>query len=120
MPSKPLIFAYDEMVLILIALIGVANPSALSQEGDGFSFDFQWLDCKEDLDEEERLISKCRAVLDAASNGQSSRPACELALDSAEGRRIALAINRLQRLQPWPMDVAELCRNIGARLSSIS
>ena len=84
----------------------------LGQESDGFSFDFRPLDAKKVLDEDEQLIFKFRALLDSPVE----QPSRDVHLNPNESRRIVLALNRLQRLQPWPLDVVNLSRNITSRL----
>jgi hypothetical protein len=117
MGSNSFTFAHDELVLILIALVRATHPSMLRQESDGFSFDFQILDSKKVLDDDEKLIFKIRALLDSATQAENEQPSRDVSLSPDESRRVALGIAHLQRLQPWPLDVVNLCRNITSRLS---
>ena len=118
MTSKSFAFTHDELVLVMIGLVRATHPSMLRQEADGFSFDFQILDSKKTLDEDEKLIFKLRALLDSPPGDESQQALLDLPLNSYESRRIVLAIGQLQLLQPWPLDVVNLCRNITSRLSS--
>ena len=86
----------------------------LRQEGDGFTVDFEILDRKKVLDDDERLLFKVRAVLDSPIDG----PSRVLKLDAGECRRIAATMEQLQRLQPWPADVLAMCRAVHARLAA--
>ena len=107
-------FTHDELILVMVSLVRATHPSMLRQESDGFTVDFQILDQKDALDDDERLLFKVRAVLDSPVDQQSS----VLQLDAGESRRLAAALAQLQRLQPWPADVLAMCRDIRARLTT--
>jgi hypothetical protein len=97
----------------MISLVRATHPSMLRQEADGFSVDFELLDKKKILDEDERLLFKVRATLDSPV----AEPSRALTLDDAESRRMLSALAQLQRLQAWPADVLEMCRSLRARLT---
>ena len=107
-------FTHDELILVMIALVRATHPSMLCQEADGFSVDFQIMDRKQVLDEDERLLFKIRAVLDSPVE----RPSRELRLDADESKRLVSALSQLQRLQAWPGDVVAMCRDLRARLTT--
>jgi hypothetical protein len=98
----------------MIALVRATHPSMLRQEADGFSVDFELLDKKTVLDEDERLLFKVRAVLDSAGE----QPSHSLHLNEDESRRLLAALALLQRLQAWPADVLEMCRSLRVRLAA--
>jgi hypothetical protein len=88
----------------------------LRQDGDGFTVDFEPLDKKAVLDEDERLLFKVRAVLDSPG----AQPSRVLQMDDDESRRMVAALVQLQRLQAWPADVMAMCRDLRARLTADS
>ena len=98
----------------MMSLVRATHPSMLRQEANGFTVDFQILDQKETLDDNERLLFKVRALLDSPVE----EPSRVLLIDAQEGRRIAAALVQLQRLQPWPADVMAMCRALRARLTA--
>lgn len=107
-------FTHDELILVMVSLVRATHPSMLRQEADGFTVDFQKLDHKEVLEDDERLLFKVRAVLDSPVD----EPSRVVQLDANESQRIAAALAQLQRLQPWPADVLEMCRVLRARLTA--
>ena len=107
-------FTHDELILVMVSLVRATHPSMLRQEADGFTVDFQILDRKEILDDDERLLFKVRAVVDSPVD----QPSGVLRLDANESQRIAAALAQLQRLQPWPADVLAMCRTLRARLTA--
>lgn len=114
MRLKAVTFTNDELILVMVGLVRATHPSMLRQEGDGFTVDFEILDRKKVLDDDERLLFKVRAVLDSPIDG----PSRVLQLDTGECRRIAATMEQLQRLQPWPADVLAMCRAVHARLAA--
>ncbi len=107
-------FTHDELILVMVSLVRATHPSMLRQESDGFTVDFQVLDSKKVLDEDERLLFKVRAVLDSPVD----QPSLVLKLDTGESQRIAAALTQLQRLQAWPADVVAMCKDLRARLTA--
>ena len=107
-------FTHDELILVMVSLVRATHPSMLRQEADGFTVDFQILDCQEVLHDDERLLLKVRAVLDSAGD----EPSRVLQLEANESQRIVSALTQLQRLQPWPADVLAMCRTLCARLAA--
>jgi hypothetical protein len=106
-------FTADELVLVMISLVRATHPSMLRQDGDGFTVDFEILDKKKTLDEDERLLFKVRALMDSSSE----EPSRTISLDDDESRRMLSALANLQRLQAWPADVLDMCRSLRARLT---
>jgi hypothetical protein len=106
-------FTHDELILVMVSLVRATHPSMLRQETDGFAVDFEVLDHKQVLDDDERLLFKVRTVLDSPVD----EPSRILRLDANESQRIAAALAQLQRLQPWPADVVAMCRALRARLT---
>jgi len=110
---RSITFTPDELILVMIGLVRATHPSMLRQEADGFSVDFELLDRKEVLDDDERLLFKVRATLDSPVQ----EPSRTLHLDDDESSRLLAALFKLQRLQAWPPDVMEMCRAIRDRLT---
>jgi hypothetical protein len=107
-------FTHDELILVMISLVRATHPSMLRQEADGFSVDFQILDQKQVLDEDEKLLFKVRTVLDS----RVEEPSLVLRLENNESERILSALAKLQRLQAWPADVMAMSRSLRARLTA--
>jgi hypothetical protein len=107
-------FTHEELILVMVSLVRATHPSMLRQEADGFTVDFQILDQKKTLNENERLLFKVRAVLDSPGD----EPSRVLGLDAGESRRMAAALAQLQRLQAWPADVTAMCQALRARLTA--
>ena len=110
---RSITFTHDELILLMISLVRATHPSMLRQEADGFSVDFELLDKKTSLDQDERLLCKVRATLDSPVQ----EPSRMLHLDEDESRRMLTALAQLQRLQAWPADVLEMCHSLRARLT---
>ena len=106
-------FSGDELILALVSLIRAATPAMLRQGPDGFTVDFEPVEKKPVLSADEKLMLKFREVLE----GPASESASGVELDSAESRRLVVALERLESLQAWPADVLEMSRNLRARLA---
>jgi hypothetical protein len=100
--------------LLIISLVRTTHPAMLRQEPDGFAIDFELLDKKKVLTEDERLLFKVRAVMDSAD----AQPSRIMHVNEDECARLVAALVQLQKLQAWPADVLEMCRNLRSRLSS--
>lgn len=126
-------FTGDELILALMSLIRATNPAMLQQGEDGFTVDFDSLDGKPTLTDDEQLLLKFRAALEGPaapvySPGQVNAGereldegslAYSLELGVAEGRRLVETLERLESLQPWALDVLEMGRNLRARLATV-
>jgi hypothetical protein len=108
-------FSHDELILVMLGLVRATHPSMLRQEADGFTVDFELLDKKKEFDDDERLLFKVRALLDSPSEV----PSRAATFDDVERRRLVDVMAQLQRLQPWPADVLEMCRSLRSRLLAI-
>lgn len=86
----------------------------LRQESDGFAIDFELLDKKKVLSDDERLLFKVRAVIDSAD----AQPSRIMHLNEDECARLVAAMVQLQKLQVWPADVLEMCCTLRSRLSA--
>lgn len=113
---RSIIFSHDELILLMISLVRATHPSMLRQEGDGFTVDFELLDGKNVLDDDERLLFKVRATLDSPT--ATAEPSRALHLGDSERRSMLAALAHLQRLQAWPADVLNMCRSLRARLTA--
>ena len=106
-------FSGDELILVLVSLIRATNPAMLRQGPEGFTVDFDSLEGKLVLDDDERLLLRLRAALESPAGGLHS-----LDLTAAERSRLVETLVRLEALQPWPPDVQEMNRNLCARLTA--
>jgi hypothetical protein len=111
---RSITFAPDELVLLIISLVRTTHPSMLRQESDGFAIDFELLDKKKVLTEDERLLFKVRALMDSAD----AQPSRIMHVNEDESARLVAALVQLQKLQAWPADVLEMCRTLRSRLST--
>ncbi len=109
-------FSGDELVLALVSLVRATNPAMLRQSAEGFTVDFESLDQKSLLTDEERLLFKFRAALES----RSTETPQALELDSAQCRRLMETLERLESLRPWPSDVLVMSAQIRTRLLAAS
>ncbi len=109
-------FTVDELILTLVGLIRAVDPTLLRQGKDGFQVDFQAIERKDELNEDERLLLKLRGALEGA--GESGDHALQLSW--AEGRRLADALDRLERLQQWAPDVVAMSSSLKSRLMGLT
>ncbi len=106
-------FSGDELILALVSLIRATNPSMLRQGPDGFTVDFDPLERKQALSPEEESLLKFRTALE----GPAAVSSYSMDLTPAEARRIALSLEQVEFLQPWPADVLQMSRQLRARLA---
>ncbi|MGH9815020.1 MAG: hypothetical protein ACRD5F_06380 [Candidatus Acidiferrales bacterium] len=99
-----------------MGLIRAVDPTLLRQGKDGFQVDFQAIERKDELNEDERLLLKLRGALEGA--GESGGHALQLSW--AEGRRLADALDRLERLQQWAPDVVAMSSSLKSRLMGLT
>lgn len=106
-------FSNDELILTLVSLIRATDPRMLRQGPDGFEVSLAPLERKTALNPDEQLLLKLHnafSAVDAEGN-------CAVELTQAESQRLAVTLQRLEGLQPWPEDVLALCRGVRARLA---
>jgi len=109
-------FTVDELILTLVGLIREVDPTLLRQGREGFQVDFQTIERKEQPSEDERLLLKLRGALEGAGDtGQYG-----LQLSWAEGRRLADALEKLERLQQWAPDVLAMSGSLKSRLMGLT
>jgi hypothetical protein len=101
----------DELVLAIIAIVRVVNPTMLKPEDGDFTVDFTPLMGKREFTSGEKLLIKLRT---ASESGSSS-----LDLDRNEARSLAAALQRLELVQVWPIDVLNVSLGLRARLATI-
>jgi hypothetical protein len=106
-------FSGDELILALVSLIRATNPSMLRQGLDGFTVDFDPLERKQALSPEEESLLKFRAALE----GPATVSSYSVELTPAEARQVALSLEQVEFLQPWPADVLQMSRQLRARLA---
>ncbi len=99
-----------------MGLIRAVDPTLLRQGPDGFQVDFHAIERRENPNEDERLLLKLRTALEGAGDsGQYG-----LQLSWAEGRRLADALEKLERLQQWAPDVTAMSHSLKARLMGLT
>jgi hypothetical protein len=101
----------DELLLVIVGLVRRTNPAMLKAEGDGFTVDFTPMIGKEELSSDEELLVKLRTAAEAGS--------AYLELDADEARRLDASLERLEKIQKWPMDVLDMSRGLRSKLSTI-
>ena len=106
-------FSGDELILALVSLIRATNPAMLQQGPEGFTVDFESLEGKQVLSTDEELLLKFRTALESPAAASSY----SLQLAPAEARQIALSLERVESLQPWPADVLRMSRELRVRLA---
>jgi hypothetical protein len=88
----------------------------LRQTSDGFTVDFESLQGKTVFTDDERILNKLRIAFESpATPGDSVHT---LELEAAEGKRLAVMLESLEKLQSWPADVLTLSQNLRTRLSA--
>ncbi len=105
-------FSGDELILALVSLIRATNPTMLQQGPEGFTVDFESLEGKQVLSTDEELLLKFRTALESPAASTYS-----LELAPAEACQIALSLERVESLQPWPADVLRMSRELRVRLA---
>lgn len=109
-------FTNDELILTLVGLIRAVDPTLLRQGRDGIQVDFAAIERKENHNEDERLLLKLRSALETADNPDEH----SLQLSWAEGRRLADALERLERLKEWEADVMAMSGRLKSRLMGLT
>ena len=105
-------FRGDEMVLLLVSLVRAVDARMLQQGPEGFSVDFERLDEKKVLTEDERLLMKLRVAMEGAE--EDGRASVNLA--EGEGGRLAGALERIETMGAWAVNVLEMSRELRKRL----
>jgi len=105
-------FSGEEMVLLLVSVVRVVDPRMLEQGPDGFAVNFQALDEKKVLTEDERLLMKLRVAMEGA--GEDGKASVSLA--DGQGERLASALERIEGMGEWAADVLEMSRGLRKRL----
>ena len=102
----------DEIVLAIIGIVRVVNPAMLKPEEGDFTVDFTPLMGKTQFTPGEKLLIKLCAT---SESGNTS-----LDLDRNEARSLATALQRLELVQVWPIDVLNVSLGLRARLATIT
>jgi len=105
-------FSHEEMVLLLVGAVRAVDPRMLEQGPDGFSVNFQALDAKAVLTEDEKLLMKLRVAM--ASAGEDGKASVNLA--DGEGERLASALQRIEGMGAWSANVLEMSCGLRKRL----
>ena len=101
----------DELLLVIIGLVRKINPAMLKAEGDGFSVDFTPMIGKEMFSSDEELLIKLRTAAEAES--------ASLEVDADEALTLSASLERLEKIQKWPVDVLDMSRALRSKLSTI-
>ena len=102
----------DELLLVIIGIVRRINPAMLKAEGDGFAVDFTPMMGKIDLTSDEQLLVKLRTAAEAENSS--------LELDADEARTLNASLERLEKIQRWPMDVLDMSRALRSKLSTVA
>jgi hypothetical protein len=103
------------LILTLIGLVRATNPAMLRQSSDGFTVDFESLQGKADLTDDERILNKLRIAFESPPAPGDALHTVDL--EAVEARRLVAALERLEKLQSWPADVLTLSRGLRERLA---
>jgi hypothetical protein len=106
-------FTNDELILALISLVRATHPSILRQESDGFTVDFESIDRRKSVGDDEKLLLKMRAKLESPTAGA----ALDMDLTPTESQRLASTLAALETLQVWPADVVAMSHSLRERLT---
>jgi hypothetical protein len=104
-------FTGDELVLAIIAIVRAVNPAMLKPEGGDFTVDFTPLMGKTSFTNGEKLLIKLRT---ASESGNLS-----VDLDLPEARSLTAALQKLELVQVWPIDVLNMSLGVRAKLSAV-
>jgi hypothetical protein len=107
-------FTVDELVLALVSLIRVVDPTLLQQGPEGVTLELEPLARKADLTSAERLLLKLRSALD------EDRPqrTCTVMLSVEEAHQLEESLVQIEALRNWPADVRRLSAALRARLNA--
>ncbi len=107
-------FTVDELVLALVSLIRVVDPTLLQQGPEGVTLELEPLARKTDLTPAERLLLKLRSAFD------EDRPQHSYAvmLSGAEAHQLEESLVQIEGLRNWPDDVRRLSAALRARLNA--
>lgn len=112
-------FTTDELILTLVGLIRSTDPRLLRTGPSGIQVDFASIERKETHTEDERLLLRLRGALEETS-GEAQTDSKTMELSWAEGRRLAEALERLEKLQKWEPDVIAMSESLRARLMGLT
>jgi hypothetical protein len=113
-------FTTDELILTLVGLIRSIDPSLLRSGRDGIHIDFAAIERKDAHSEDERLLLRLRHALESTPADGDEDDTCMVEFSWADGRRLAEALDRLERLQPWGPDVTAMMESLRARLRGLT
>lgn len=113
-------FTTDELILALVGLIRATDPRLLRNGPSGIQVDFASIEQKQTHTEDERLLLRLRNGLEEIPGEEASEEARMVELSWAEGRRLAEAIERLEKLQPWEPDVIAMGESLRTRLMGLT
>ena len=111
-------FSNDEAILALVSVVRAVNPRMLESGPNGFTVNLSPLEKKVELSSDEQLLLKLYTAL--SGEAKSSEGEYDVELLAEEARRVAETLAQLEKLQQWPPDVLELCRNMRQRLGGKS
>ncbi len=105
-------FTVDELVLALVSLIRVVDPTLLQHGPDGVTLELEPLTRKPNLTSAELLLLKLRSALDEDSPQRS----CTVMLSVEEAQQLEESLAQIEALRNWPADVRRLSTALRARL----
>lgn len=101
----------DELLIAIVGLVRRLNPAMLKADGDGFTVDFSPMMGKVELSSDEQLLVKLRTAAEAESSS--------VELEAEEASRLSASLERLEKLQKWPIDVLDMSRGLRSKLSTV-
>ncbi|MCL6565225.1 MAG: hypothetical protein K6U09_02270 [Acidobacteriia bacterium] len=105
-------FTVDELVLALVSLIRVVDPTLLQHGPDGVTLELEPLMRKPNLTPAELLLLKLRSAFDE----DSPQSSCTVTLSVEEAQQLEASLAQIEALHNWPPDVRRLSAALRARL----
>ena len=113
-------FNTDELILTLVGLIRATDPRLLRNGPSGIQIDFASIERKDNHTEDERLLLRLRNGLDGSDGEEAGDDRKVVELSWNEGRRLAEALERLEKLQKWEPDVIAMSESLRTRLMGLT
>jgi hypothetical protein len=113
-------FSTDELILTLVGLIRAVDPSLLRNGPGGIQIDFATIERREQHTEDERLLLRLRNALEQTPEEGAGDERRMVEFSGAEGRRLAAALEQLEKLQKWEPDVMAMSGSLRTRLMGLT
>jgi hypothetical protein len=113
-------FSTDELILTLVGLIRAIDPRLLRSGPNGIQIDFNSIERKDNQTEDERLLLRLRNALEQTPGEGEVDEQRMVEFSGAEGRRLAVALEQLEKLQKWEPDVIAMSGSLRTRLMGLT